>query len=356
MPTPDLSRTLAGTARRRPITLADDALVTMRPLDPAWPAPWLCEPTDPHVDLVAWADAHRPLIRGRLHEHGALLFRGFAIADVDTFQRAVNAAVGSPLPYTERSSPRTTVGANVFTSTDYPPEYPIFLHNEQSYNLIFPLRIAFCCLQPAAAGGATPIADTRRVLARLPTAVREAFARDGYALIRNYGLGAGLGWQEAFQTSVRDRVEDYCRDQGIAYEWRPDGGLRTRQVRPVIARHPETGELAWFNHLTFFHLSSLPSAVRDQVLAEFAEGDLPTHTCRADATPIDASTLDALHAAYEAETIHFTWERGDLLLLDNMLMAHGRAAYTPPRRVVVAMAEPWAWRDVAPAPGQEDGV
>jgi alpha-ketoglutarate-dependent taurine dioxygenase len=40
------------------------------------------------------------------------------------------------------------------------------------------------------------------------------------------------------------------------------------------------------------------------------------------------------------------WEAGDILLLDNMLVAHGRRAFTGPRQIVVAMAEPTRWEDV----------
>ena len=46
-------------------------------------------------------------------------------------------------PYMERSSPRHEVADHVYTSTDHPPRHPIALHNEQSYNITWPLRIFF---------------------------------------------------------------------------------------------------------------------------------------------------------------------------------------------------------------------
>jgi alpha-ketoglutarate-dependent taurine dioxygenase len=322
-------------------------LVRVEPLAAVQAAPMVVRPATAGVDLVGWAERNRGRIAELLASTGAVLLRGFAVSRVDTFERVVASAVGTRLAYTERSSPRTQVGDNVFTSTDYPPEYPIFLHNEQSYNLTFPVRIAFCCLQPAVHGGQTPIADTRRVLGRLRPDVRTAFARRGYALVRNYGHGLGLGWREAFQTDDRAAVERHCSAHEIAFEWIGDERLRTTQVRPAIAKHPHTGELTWFNHLTFFHTSSLPPAIRDGLTAQCAEADLPAQTYYGDLAPIEPEVLDHLRAAYESETVSFDWHAGDVLLLDNMLMAHSRAPYTPPRKVIVAMAELRHWRDVS---------
>ena len=43
--------------------------------------------------------------------------------------------------------------------------------------------------------------------------------------------------------------------------------------------------------------------------------------------------------AYAQVTGRFAWEQGDVLLLDNMLTAHGRRPYSGARQVVVAMSD-----------------
>jgi alpha-ketoglutarate-dependent taurine dioxygenase len=331
----------------QPLKVGPRDLVRLSPLGEEQRLPLVCEPNVAGLDLVSYAGANRDFLGDLLVRHGAILFRGFDVASADSLQGFVAATAGPALEYTERSSPRSRVSGRIFTSTDYPPEFPIFLHNEQSYNLTFPRGIHFLCLQAAATGGATPIADCRRVLRRIPAAIRERCERRGYMYVRNFGDGCGLAWQDAFQTADAAAVEAYCRDREIACEWKSGGRLRTRQVRPVTARHPRTGELTWFNHLTFFHVSTLVPAVRDALLQQFDEADLPNNTYYGDGSPIEPAVMDELRAHYAAETVSFPWQAGDVLALDNMLTAHARQPFTGSRKVVVAMAEPTDWSAVA---------
>ena len=75
------------------------------------------------------------------------------------------------------------------------------------------------------------------------------------------------------------------------------------------------------------------------MLAEFTEDDLPTNTYYGDGTPIEPSVLDELREIYRQETVAFPWEKGDVLMLDNMLAAHGRAPFVGTRKVLVGMTD-----------------
>lgn len=324
-----------------PVTFGEAEDVQRSYFDEAARLPLVVSPGPAAPDLCAWALRNRQSIEGELDVHGAILFRGFAVSAAGDLDRFITALSGASLPYTERTSPRTQVGGNIYTSTDYPARQEIFLHNENSYRDQFPLRVYFCCLKPPSAGGETPLADCRRVYARLRRETRERFA-EGYLYVRNFGGGPGMAWQEAFQTKSAAEVEKYCQAHRIAYEWRHGDRLRTRQVRRAIARHPRTGEMVWFNHLTFFHLTTLPQAFQDVLRAEYPH-DLPNQTYHADGSEIAPELLDELRAAYRAETIAFPWQAGDVLLIDNMLVAHARRPFTGDRRVIVGMATEWSW-------------
>jgi alpha-ketoglutarate-dependent taurine dioxygenase len=330
------------------LSVSKDSLTTCQDLRPGQSLPLVIRPAVERLNLVAWAEENRDVIDEKLRLHGGLLFRGFGIAAAEELERFIASSSGAPLEYTERSSPRSTVSGRIYTSTDYPERETIFLHNEQSYNINFPLKIYFLCATPAERGGETPIADCRRVLARIDPRIRERFAAQGYAYVRNFGAGLGLSWQDAFQTEDRQAVERYCQKSDIDLEWRSGQRLRTRQVRPAIVRHPRTGEEVWFNHATFFHVSTLAPAIREGLLAGVPEEDLPNNTYYGDGKPIEPEVMEALRGAYRAETMTFTWERGDVLMLDNMMVAHGRAPFTGPRKVVVGMAEPCSHHDLRP--------
>lgn len=316
--------------------------ITEEQLAPGQPLPLVMRPDNksPDTELLALMTRHRKPIRERLLRYGGILFRGFPDVTVPTFRGLIVAICGDPLQYLERSSPRHEVKDSIYTSTDYPAKQSIFLHNEQSYNITWPLRIFFHCVVAAPSGGATPLADCRRIYRRISAPTRAKLA-DGYCYARHFGGQMGLTWQEAFQTSERAAVEEYCGKNDISFEWAPDGTLSTRQIRPVISQHPETLEPVWFNHLTFFNIATLgPQTAR--ALLSLGREQLPNNTYYADGADIEPAVLEELRNAYLAELVTFSWEPGDILMLDNMLVAHGREPFTPPREVVVGMAEPYA--------------
>jgi len=336
---PELKKLHFGDGRRA-ASVSEETLVTMQPLVPGSLLPLVARPAMDGIDLIAWAKNHRNDIHANLLRCGAILFRGFELRGPNAFAEFIQAtADGGLLAYTNRSTPRTEIGGNIYTATEYPANQVIPLHNENSYQSSWPLKIYFFCVTAPQQGGATPIADSRKVFERIPSRIKEEFAERGVMYVRNYGDGLDLSWQDVFQTTDQSQVEAFCRREGLEFEWKDGNRLRTRQICQAIASHPETGELVWFNQAHLFHVSSLAPDIREYLLVEVKEADLPRHAYYGDGTPIQTLSLTDIRAAYKKEKVTFAWEEGDILLLDNMLTTHGREPFVGPREILVGMAE-----------------
>lgn len=334
------------TSKAEPVVVSQEQLVQMSFLPAGCPTPLIVTPSFADVNLADWMANNRALISDKLSIHGGILFRGFVLRTQEDFQHALQATGIELIDYNESSTPRKQLGGQVYTSTEFPPDQTIRLHNELSTAATFPLNVWFFALQPAPQGGETPIADMRNVYKRLSTTVQDEFKKRGWMLIRNYNDGFGLPWQEAFHTTDKKEVEDYCHKNAITFEWKDNDHLRTRQVRPAITTHPKTGDTVWFNHMAFWHASSLERSVREVLLRNLEEQGLPYHTYYGDGGRIDDIVVEEVRTAYQEEKVVFPWEQGDLLMLDNMLVAHGRNPYSGPRRILVGMGEAYTRTDI----------
>ncbi|MEM9457585.1 MAG: amino acid adenylation domain-containing protein [Myxococcota bacterium] len=295
------------------------------------------------VRLLPWLVEHQAWVGEQLRTRGAVLFRGFHTAGAAALEPIVGAvAVDGPMPYEYRSTPRRTVTGRVLTSTEYPRDQAIPLHNELSYTRRWPRLLGLMCVAESREGGATPLADSRRVLGRVPAPVRDELEARGIEYVRQFGGPLDLRWQDVFQTEAREDVAAYCRAHEIDVEWMAGDALRTRQVCQATAVHPVTRERVWFNQAHLFHVSSLGEEARRELLSLCGPEGLPRNSFYGDGAPFESEVLDALRSAYQAEAVRFDWRQGDVLLLDNMLVAHGRDPYAGPRQVVVCMADAWS--------------
>ena len=322
--------------RRKAIALSAEALVKERLLRADAGLPLVLEPAVDALSLTEWTSNNRDSIVQKLRTHGAILFRGFNPNSVEEFEQFLRLLVGDLLPYSYRSTPRSEVSGRIYTSTEYPAHQSIPLHNEMSYTREWPGMLGFFCVEPAPEGGETPIADSRRVFNLIAPAIRETFINKGVMYVRNYGEALDLSWENVFQTSDRAEVEAYCRKTDIQFEWKDQDILRTSQVCQAVANHPQTGEPVWFNQAHLFHVSSLDSTVRDSLLS-LADGEPPRNAYYGDGTSIEESALEQIREIYTKEAVVFGWQKHDILLLDNMLAAHGRRPFRGARKIVVGM-------------------
>lgn len=302
---------------------------------------------DPVGDPPGWAAAHRDPLRAVLLEHGSVLVRGLGLRDRTEIAAVFHGlAPAGLLPEREAFAPRQGHPGGVSSATPWPAGQRMCLHHEMSYALGFPGLMMFACVLAPVRGGATVVADAPSVLDALPVDLVARFERTGWMLVRTYNDEIGASYAEAFGTADRDAVEDYCRAHAIEFEWRSDGGLRTRQRRAAVARHPVTGRRCWFNQVAFLNEWTLDPEVREFLVDVYGPDGLPFTTRFGDGSPIGEDVVALLNGVYEQHTVREPWQAGDLLLVDNVRTAHGREPYDGPREVLVGMAD--ALRTVAP--------
>lgn len=285
------------------------------------------------VDHIAALDVERALTAEK-----ALVFRGFGVRP-DTLDRVMDPLLPNRLAYVHGNSPRTKVGANVYTSTEYPSRYTISMHNELSYAAHWPSRLMFFCQVAAETGGATPLVDAALWLESLDPHVRAAFA-GGVRYQQNLhdGMGLGKSWQETFETDDRAEVERFLAASGATWEWTAEG-LRVIQVRPSTIRHPVTGAEVWFNQSDQWHPAALDDETAKVMAEVMGEDELPQSVRFADGSPIPGEYVIQVRDRGLEAAVDVEWRAGDVLLIDNLLVAHGRRSYTGDRRVLVAMSD-----------------
>jgi alpha-ketoglutarate-dependent taurine dioxygenase len=287
--------------------------------------------------------------------HGAILFRGFNLTTAEDFHAASALAFEGDLrSYIGGVSPRGQVTAGVYESTRFPSHLRIPQHNEMSYLPDPPRELAFFCETPPDSGGETPLADSRLIYKLLPPDLLETLRNFGISYHRYlYGsrwnihsrfcnsiVSLHTSWRAAFSTQDRAVVEQNCAESNSTVKWDREDGAKINNVLPAFRTHPDSGEMLWFNQVPTFISSPKSVGLWRWFLYRIAH-PMPTrrpfHATFGDKRPITYKQLNAINQAIDSASIRFKWQRGDLLIVDNFLVTHGRMPFHGKRRILVAI-------------------
>jgi hypothetical protein len=175
---------------------------------------------------------------------------------------------------------------------------------------------------------------------RLDPSIFDKFKRLGVRYDRVFHGHIDLSWQDAFQTEDKDHVAKFCAEQEISYEWLEDDVLKTSQVSPGVVHHRVRGEDFLFNQAHLFHPSAMGEQTLQHMLDAFGPELLPRNAFYGNGEEIESATLAAVRAAYSEAAIDHDWQEGDVVLIDNIQVAHGRRTYSGDRLILTALLEP----------------
>lgn len=293
-----------------------------------------------------WFDQHRDCVRAELVRFGAVRFEGFTLNEVSAFEEL--ALVSCAELYRENAEHvAASASGNVQTPVPYSARHKLLWHNENTFNDEWPGRLLFGCAVEPVTGGETPVVDTREVYRALPGPVASRFSELGVIYERTYGTGLGLSWQQVFKTEDPAEVERKCHSADIEFEWYADMRLRTRQTRPAIVEHPESKEPVWVAQPQHWHPACLDPATRRSLTELLGPDGLPRNCFFGNGTQIDEKTMHLLCQLYQEREKSFPWREGSAMLIDNLLMAHGRNPYSGPRKILVAIGQMHSCRSLA---------
>jgi alpha-ketoglutarate-dependent taurine dioxygenase len=315
--------------------------------------PLVIEPADKKISFNEFLNllhTNQCNFKEQLLAHGGILFRNFPIHNADDFRAAIkNLALGNFLNYIGGDSPRNKIIEGVYTSTEAPPSIKIPLHNELSYVKNYPSHICFFCEIAPTANGETIIADSRKIFHAIDKNVRDRFMNKGLRYVSCYPYKSALmnfinkshkSWINVFETEDKSEVERKCKENEIMFKWNRDDWIQISQIRPAVIAHPQTQQQVWFNQAHHYDFNPKFLGWKNYIGAKilyFRKHTLLHEIFFADNSKIARDDLYHILDVLDAQSIYFPWQKGDLLVLDNVLAMHGRAPFSSKRRVLTAM-------------------
>lgn len=328
-------------AKRKTVDLSNVSLVKIGPLVTGQSLPLLIEPSVAHLDLSDWASGNRGLIEAKLMEHGALLFRGFNLKSLAEFERFTlasgNGANGDFVDW-----PTSRIRGKAAGSTSDQANFEARPLNESKRMRGWPLKMWLYCAQAAQSPQTireTPLVDCRRVYQLMPAKIRTQFEKKRLMYTRSFKGGAKGGWQEFFGTTDRSLIEDYCGKMEMSFEWTKPDGLLVRQVCPAVARHPRTGEMVFAVRIQTDNANGMGPLICESLLPLYGTEALPVEVHYGDGSTVKESVIEEVREVYSRASVHFRWQEGDIILLDNLLSAIGSDPYASEPKLIVRVGE-----------------
>lgn len=318
--------------------------------------PLVIEPESPNVkftDFLKLLEDQNAELKKQMLTHGGLLFRNFPVSNADDFAAVIEQLnTGKFLDYIGGDSPRNKIREGIYTSTEAPPTLKIPLHNELSFVKYHPKHIYFYCNIAQCEGGETILGDSRQIYKSINKDVLTRLKEKQLKYVSCYYNKSPLiefinkyapshkPWRTVFETIDKKEVEKKCVQNEFAYKWMQNDWLQIAQTRPPVAVHPETGDNVWFNqiHLYDFNPKLLGFWYYIGAKLIYARKHMRLHEVYyADGSKIPREDIYHILDTLDANTIAFPWKKGDVLVLDNVLTMHGRAAFKGKRRILAAM-------------------
>lgn len=284
-----------------------------------------------------WLGENKERLLEQLSRHGAILFRGLPVNSDSDFDSVIQSFGLKNFTYAESLSNavRRNRTERVFTANEAPASVSIFLHHEMAQTPIYPSKLFFYCEQAAHSGGATPLCRSDILLQELTKQAPEFVAACLKLGVRYSNVmpniddlesGQGRSWRSTLSTDDKSAAEDKLRKLGYQWEWLEQDSLRvTTAVLPAV-RETDNGRQVFFNQLIAAFRGWKDTRNATEKSIRFGDDSAISEEAMAKAIQIgDELSFD------------MPWQSGDVVLVDNFLVMHGRRPFEGQRRVLASL-------------------
>jgi alpha-ketoglutarate-dependent taurine dioxygenase len=255
-------------------------------------------------------DLDRSQIIDLFHSYGVLLFRGFD-ADVETFTQFSNSLSSNFINYAGGVFNRKIINNDptVLTVNDFKDE--VKLHGEMYYQKTKPLMIWFFCATPPLENGQTIVCDGRQFFEALPEHLKDLLLTKK---LKYTGHSSQEAWQKRYKTDDLEEVKAIFLSNDIQVQVNEDQSVDLQYICPAI--HPSRQG----DYRTFIN-SLLPARKLS-----------PNSISFEDDSKIPDDIMTELYDIGEKLTTEINWQKGDILMIDNTRIMHGRRMITDDQR------------------------
>ncbi|KAH9307348.1 hypothetical protein KI387_035259 [Taxus chinensis] len=277
--------------------------------------------------------SNRAWLEDEVMKNNALLFRGFAARSAADFKAVVEAFGWEDQQYLG-FAPRTDIVDRVYTANEAPLHEQIDFHHEMSLMKEWPSKLFFFCEKAPSEGGESAIIPSHLI----PPLMRKVLP-EFVKKVEDVGLLFKIStpsqdtsnsfisrtWKSVLGTSDPEEAKKRAAEMMgcVQFKCYEDGTADfTYGPVDIIRSFNKGGREVWFN-----------------TIAGYGEGNKNQCLSLGDGSAIPAEAVEAFKNIMDEQCVDLKLEDGDVLLLNNLAVQHGRRPSKPPRRVLVSMCQ-----------------
>ncbi|MBE8986036.1 TauD/TfdA family dioxygenase [Nostoc sp. LEGE 12450] len=261
-------------------------------------------------DNVSILELDKEEIISLFKANGILLFRGFDV-DVDIFKEFTNLLSIDFINYAGGAFSRRVINGDetLLSVNDFKSE--IKLHGEMYYQKNIPLMLWFFCANPPLEDGETTVCDGRQFFNEISSSTKELFSKKKLKFTVRVSQE---DWQKKYQTDDLNQLEEMCRKNNTHLTVNEDQSILLEYISPAIIPSRCGKYRVFINSL-------LPTKQLNPKILNFE-----------DDSEIPEEVVSELNQIAEKITTEISWRKGDILMIDNTRILHGRRAFADDQR------------------------